>query len=155
MFLIDGHNLIKEMPDINLEDEADEVQLVYRLRGVLARANKKGLVFFDRGLPGGHDPDLSNSRLQVRFASSSTEADDLIIRRIRSAKDPGQLVVVSSDRRIRLAAEQRRARVMTSAEFVVWMQELMATGQAGSDGEDEKPTVDDDLDYWLTVFPEE
>ncbi len=57
-FIIDGHNLIGVMPDINLADPDDEHRLLARLRAYRARSGGPSLiVFFDSGAspPGGAD----------------------------------------------------------------------------------------------------
>ena len=52
-YLIDGHNLIACLPDIDLDDPNDEARLVNRLKGFAAKARSKCIVVFDHGLPGG------------------------------------------------------------------------------------------------------
>jgi len=73
---------------------------------------------FDHGIPGGWSRDLSTGPVQVVFAGSHTNADRIILERVREAKTPTNLKVVSSDGEIRRAAEARRAEVITSPEFV-------------------------------------
>jgi len=52
------------------------------------------------------------------YAGSHRSADDLIIDLINAHSAPRRLTVVSSDRVIRAAARRRRARDMTSDEFI-------------------------------------
>jgi predicted RNA-binding protein with PIN domain len=151
-YLIDGHNLIGVLPDIELEDPDDEIQLVSRLKQYCSRVRKKAIVVFDGGLPGGHDPDLSNSAVKVIFASAShTNADRLLRKRIRSARDPGQFVLVSSDHEVQNAAYERRMQVLTSREFADQMAATMArTGK--EDGMDDHIVSPEDVDKWLDIF---
>lgn len=118
-FLIDGHNLIARMPDIDLADPDDEAKLVARLkRWASAESKRKVTVIFDAGLPGGHDRTLSNSTVAVIFASSGVTADSLLIKRIQKIRDVGSVTVVTSDQAILVAARQRKVRVLRSEEFV-------------------------------------
>ena len=53
-FLIDGHNVIAALPDIELEDPHDEAKLVFKLRAWTGRERRKAIVVFDGGVPGGY-----------------------------------------------------------------------------------------------------
>ncbi len=69
-YLIDGHNLIAKLPDVNLSDPDDEIQLVLKLRQWTAVSAKRVVtVFFDGGIPGGHNVNLSNAQVKVIFVS--------------------------------------------------------------------------------------
>lgn len=116
MYLIDGHNLIGRLHDISLSDPHDEALLVQKLTGFSARTGKKCVVIFDHGLPGGRSR-WSTPAVEVVFASSRSNADALMIERIRRASDPAAWIVISSDQRVLAAAKERRMRTFTSAEF--------------------------------------
>jgi len=104
-YLIDGHNLIAHLPEIDLDDPNDEALLVLLLRSYCARTGKKVVVIFDHGLPGGKSS-LSTTSVQVIFATAQkTTADRIIMERIRSTRDVKGWVVVSSDEEVLLAAE--------------------------------------------------
>lgn len=115
-YLIDGHNLIGQMPDLRLSDPDDEQKLIERLRAYLVRVGKKGTVVFDKGLPGGAGK-WSNNVLEVRFAPAPKTADDLIRARLRSEARPRELIVVTSDHELGAAARQAGARVIRSSDF--------------------------------------
>jgi uncharacterized protein len=115
-FLIDGHNLIGQMPGLRLDDPDDEQQLIERLRAYLARSRKTGTVVFDRGLPGGAGK-WSTSALEVKFAPHPQTADDIIAARLRSAQNPGGLIVITSDAELARLAQHAGARVKSSAAF--------------------------------------
>ena len=86
-YLIDGHNLIGKMPDIELSDPDDEIQLILRLRSWTAvSAKRKVVVYFDGGIPGGKDVNLSSSQVMVIFASRGKTADYLLITHINRVK---------------------------------------------------------------------
>lgn len=115
--LIDGHNLIQAMPDIDIADPHDEALLVEKLKRYCARVRKRCTVIFDGGLPGGEEKRLSSGQVKVVFAPAHSDADTLIKQRVRKATNPGALTVVSSDREIQAAAQSRRAQVVDSATF--------------------------------------
>jgi predicted RNA-binding protein with PIN domain len=147
--LIDGHNLIGQMPDISLSDPDDEEQLVSRLRQYTARTGHQVTVYFDGGLPGGPSPELSSRGVQVIFASAGRPADPLIIRRIRQVQDRGQWLVVSSDREILAAAARRRLRVRRAEEFAA---ELTASPPPAEPDPRQIPPSDAEIEAWLREF---
>lgn len=116
-YLIDGHNLIGQLPDLSLDDPHDEAKLVERLKGLMARKRRRCTVVFDGGLPGGLSRDLSSYSVRVVFAHGGTTADAIILERIREASDPGSLIVVSADRDIIAAAQRRRVRILLPADL--------------------------------------
>ncbi len=75
------------------------------------------------------------------FAGSHRSADDLIIQMIRQHTAPRRLTVVSSDREIRAAARKRRARDLSSEDFVdklaKYAQRMGATRRVTA-----RPTID-------------
>jgi len=115
-YLIDGHNLIGQMPELSLDDPDDERKLIELLRAYLVRVDKKGVVIFDQGLPGGAGK-WSNNVLEVRFAPRPKTADDLIRDRLKKERNPRGLVVVSADREITDAARRAGAAVRLPVEF--------------------------------------
>ena len=153
-FLIDGHNLIAALPDIDLADPNDEAKLVNKLKGFAARSRKKCIVIFDGGLPGGQSP-MSTTGVRVIFAASAhTNADALIKRRIDKMPDARDWMVVSSDNEIQGYARRYRMKTMTAARF---SQELQRRAPAQEiPGEEVHPMLsDDEVDEWLGLFGDE
>jgi predicted RNA-binding protein with PIN domain len=115
--LIDGHNLIAQLPDLHLDESNDEAQLVERLRRYQAHTGKQLTIFFDGGLPGGPAANLSTSKVKVVFASTGRSADALIINRVRRSPDPQALTVVTSDQGIAAFVARQGARVVPAETF--------------------------------------
>jgi hypothetical protein len=160
-YLIDGHNLIGRMPDIGLDDPDDEVKLVLRLRSWSARSRgRRVTVIFDRGLPGGKDNGLSTSKVQVVFASSGQPADSLLIKRIKSVKNPREMTVVTSDNHILRIARERRLPVLKAEDFASKLSPLAGTAgdlepkkNLAANGLETDPQLSDiEVDMWLDLF---
>ena len=115
--LIDGHNLIGQTPGLSLADPNDEQKLIVMLRKYAARKNARLVVVFDSGNPGGKSKELSGGNVTAIFAGSHTIADRILMERIRELKSSGDWIVVSSDREVQQAAQQRKMNVWNSAEF--------------------------------------
>ncbi len=147
-YLIDGHNLIGRLRDLRLDDPNDEARLVERLRAAMARQGKRCTVIFDQGLPGGRSRDLSTPSVHVVFAHAGTTADAIILERIRAARDPGSLIVVSGDQAIIHAAKARRMRVVAPAEFTA----VLSAPQAPNEDDPNPRVSPDEVEYWLHEF---
>ncbi len=152
--LIDGHNLIGQTPGLSLADPNDEQKLIVMLRQYAARKQARIVVIFDSGTAahaGGKSKELSGGNVTAIFAGSHTIADRVLMERIRELKQPGDWVVVSSDREVQQAALQRKMNVWSSAEF---SRKMGPPPQR----EAEPPTPKDsgltqsEVDEWLQVF---
>lgn len=146
--LIDGHNLIGQLPDLHLDDPDDEIQLVRRLRAYAARTRKRITVVFDQGLPGGPAANLSGAGVTVVFASAGRSADRVLLERIRDERDPRGLIVVSSDREIARAAAARGMRVVPAEEFA---RQLVALSSRANETPDVRLTQAE-VEEWLEIF---
>jgi hypothetical protein len=126
MFLIiDGHNLIGILPDIQLDQPDDERRLLERLRAYRAWSGGRSLiVFFDSSpsraseramYPQGAD--LSSPGIQVRFAEPGQTADDAIVEYLRGRAQPGQYAVVTNDQGLSWRVRDAGASVLSGSEF--------------------------------------
>jgi len=151
--LIDGHNLIGQMPDIHLDDPYDEEKLALRLRGYCIRYHHHCTVIFDNGLPSGRSR-MSSGYVTVIFAPYRVTADTLIIRRIRDIHDISGFAVVTSDRMIVDAANRRGITVIRSHEFADALKLPGKTTSIDEDfGEDPRPVITAaEVAYWLEEF---
>jgi hypothetical protein len=148
-YLIDGHNLIGQITDLDLDDPHDEAKLVERLRSYMARKGQRCVVVFDGGLPGGLSRDLSTFSVQAVFAHGGTTADAIILERLRNLRDPGHWIVVSADREITDAAARRRVRVIAPADFAAAMSR---PARPAADEDPDPHLSPDEIDGWLRLF---
>jgi predicted RNA-binding protein with PIN domain len=149
--LIDGHNVIGAgvFPDIRLSDEHDEVLLIARLKVWKSRYKGKITVIFDRGIPGGKDKKLGGAGVEVIFAASPQQADDLIRRRIRG-KAPN-LVVVTNDEALRREARIHQVETWSALELV----ERLSAPQLQEDEPGTEARIEmsaTEVESWLNLF---
>lgn len=148
-YLIDGHNLIGQLPDISLDDPNDEALLAQKLAAFAARTGKRCVVVFDSGLPGGKSR-MSTNAVEVVFASQRITADKVILERIRTTRDPRFWIVVSSDQVVLDAARRKGMTTITSTEFASQLR-AMPKPKAQPEKPD-KPLAPDEVEEWLKVF---
>ncbi|MCL4299688.1 MAG: NYN domain-containing protein [Anaerolineae bacterium] len=152
-WLIDGHNLIGQMPNLRLDDPDDEAKLLEHLRGFRARTGHRVTVIFDAG-PGYRPAETKKAGgITVQFAAHGQTADQIISRRIRQVKNPQELIVVTSDRAVQQAARQARVRVLTAQEF--GQQLLQGSLPVEEDDRGSQAEVNlsaDEVKEWLKLF---
>ena len=155
--VVDGYNFlfaIGKMPH-----EADRVYLLQLLAGYKARKTVDITVVFDRksGDPSEGRQLLSHQGVRVVFTAPFQEADEIICQMAEAAKNPKDLLIVSSDKAgVSKYCRKLGAAVMESIEFFSFLSKNrpVAKGLASSRIEDdEKPQSSKaDVDYYLKIF---
>jgi predicted RNA-binding protein with PIN domain len=145
--LIDGHNLIGQMPTLSLQDPHDEEKLVTLLRSYRARTSKTITVVFD---PGGGVLAQTHriGGIEVVFASHGNTADAVIARRVRASRNPRGWLVVTSDQQLAGTVSRHGARVQSAAAFAA---QLDRPTEAPPEWR-EKPPSSDEVEAWLSLF---
>jgi SAM-dependent methyltransferase len=150
--LIDGHNLIGQLPQLSLSDPDDEAQLVMLLRRYATRRKgRKVVVVFDGGVYG-HPDNLNGYGVEVHFAKSPSDADSMLIKRIRAIKRRDEWQVVTSDRAVAGEAEAHGIPVVSSQLFA---QRLMALHQPKASIQakrNDRPLSKEEIAMWMEIF---
>jgi len=149
-YLIDGHNLIGQLPDLALDDPDDEAKLVQRLIGWCARTRHQCVVVFDAGLPGGTSR-MSTKMVRVVFASHTSSADKVIIDRIYKEKNPKNWVVVSSDNGVLDIAKRQGMQILKSSEFARILERPVPIRPDAGEAIHVNLS-DDEVEEWLKLF---
>ena len=152
--LIDGHNLIGQIPGMSLADPDDEGDLVMLLRRyTTARRGRKVIVVFDHGVYG-HPQRLDGYGVTCHFARSPQDADVQLIKRIRALKHPRDWTVVTSDRQVARAAEERGVRVISSHEFARQLTTSARRPAASQEERRDARLSEAEVEEWLRLFGE-
>ncbi len=150
-YLIDGHNLIGKLTDIDLDDPDDEAKLVQKLMSFVARTGKKCTVVFDNGLPGGASK-MSTKGVRVIFATSHSNADRVMIDRIRKERNPRAWIVVSSDNEVLSNARKYRMQLMKSVNFAAILQNPKQQVKPGREESPNLTLTPDEVEEWMQIF---
>jgi predicted RNA-binding protein with PIN domain len=150
--LVDGHNLIGQIPGMRLSDPDDEGELVQLLRRYsTAKRGRQVVVVFDHGVYG-HPQKLDGYGITCHFARSPQDADAQLIKRLRALKRPRDWTLVTSDRQVARVAEEQGVRVISSQEFA---RQLLGPTDRPARAPDEKPDVrlsEAEIEEWLELF---
>jgi predicted RNA-binding protein with PIN domain len=158
--LIDGYNLLHASGVFGESTGADgfHQSRMALLDAVADRLSPKErprtLVVFDAaGAPPGLPEALKHRSIQVRFARGHADADELIELLIEKHRQPKELTVVSSDRRIQRAARLRGATRLDSDAWFRDLQKRRVDGPAGPiSSKPQEPPSDDEVAFWLKEF---
>lgn len=123
--VIDGHNLIPKVPGIQLSDPDDENKLIQMVSEYCRLSRTRADLFFDRA-PAGASPRSRFGLVSVHHVRVGTTADDAIIRHLRGeGPNARNILVVSSDNRVKTEARALRAEVMNSEQFAQTMLNML------------------------------
>ncbi|WP_169973358.1 NYN domain-containing protein [Tautonia rosea] len=168
--LIDGYNLMHAAGRMNRRFGPDGLRRA-RLRFLNELALKLGvdqsstttIVFDASSLPLNQAPESICKGMTVIYAIDDDDADTRIERLIAQDSAPRSLMVVSSDRRIRRAAERRRATSRSSDDFLDDLETLRSDRHAHvkatmrsneADRAQLDPLSEEEVDAWVLEFEE-
>jgi uncharacterized protein len=155
MVIIDGTNLLWAIQESCADHEiGGEVQLCQTLDRYFALMGDEGEIVFDGAGP----PDKSVfdgiGYLDIAFSGFNNDADTVIEEKVAANTAPRRLTVVSSDRRLRKAAGERKAAALKSDIF--WGQVLreLARGRPVQKEPEEKREglTEGETEQWLDMF---
>ncbi len=148
-YLIDGHNLIPHLPDLDLAMPDDEIALVERLQSFSAQTRKKVEVYFDKA-PAGMAQTRKFGRVTAIFIRQGGTADRAISARLRElGRTARNWTVVSSDGWVQSQARAAGASVRSAAEFAA---QLETSRKGEGTGSGERAMTDAEVEEWLRLF---
>ncbi len=148
--LIDGHNLIGQLPSLSLAYPDDEAKLLQLLVRYHWHKKQPITVIFDPGELRAHGPKLRPPPgITVIYAPPGSDADAVLIDRIQRHSRPRTLTVVSSDRAVVAAARAAGAKVIKAQDFA---RELMRAPEKTESEPGEKPPSSEEVQEWLDLF---
>jgi predicted RNA-binding protein with PIN domain len=155
--IIDGYNLLKSLPDFfkkydNLH--AQREHLIRILKSNPKLRNRQVLLVFDGG---GENTQLMKSaheKINIIFSNQHRTADDIIQKKIRQAKHPENIQVVSSDREIQHTAQSHGAKIIDSTTF--WKnynkKSTLNVQPRNSVKNSDRELSDKEVRKWLDIF---
>jgi predicted RNA-binding protein with PIN domain len=149
--IIDGHNLVPNIPGLHLKDMDDEARLIEVVQEYCRLARRQAELFFD-GSPEPRVNQRKNGLVHVHYIKLGHSADDAIIQYVRNLRsDKDNWTVVSSDHRIQNASLAAGCKVMGSDAFSRMMSATFSSEIAVQQRRD-KPPSSGEVDEWLDLF---
>jgi len=154
MFIIDGHNLLHSI--MKTEDEfggISDVELCRAVGEYLRQIGETGEIIFD-GTGPPEKAGFENIRgLEVYFAGIGTDTDTIIEDKISASSAPKGLTIVSTDRRLRKAAQVRKATSIRSEVFWANLQKHMSKKRPPKEPMGKRRGLSEsETKQWLEIF---
>lgn len=156
MLLIDGYNLLHATDIFGTGAAAGTLQgsrdalLAFLARKLNERERGETTIVFDAaGAPPGLPKIVPWEGMTAQFARGYDSADALLEEMIEQHPAPKSLTVVSSDRRVQVAARHKGAKVVESQ---VWFDELRRRKEKPKEPGKVKSTPSEDVNYWIKQF---
>jgi predicted RNA-binding protein with PIN domain len=151
-YIIDGHNLISKIPELNLSMLDDEQRLIELLNRFVRGSRHRLEVYFDRA-PAGQAGVLNFGKVRAHFVTASSSADDAIRMRLaRLGRSAANWMVVSSDRSVQAAAREAHAQVVSAEKFASRIQASLHANTNGMKEVKDQPLSEDEVNEWLRIF---
>lgn len=116
--LIDGYNLLFGLKSAPGDLKKERGDLIASLAGLLAKAKKEATVVFDSHSPKSPATKENVGSLEIIFTNEGEEADDHILRKIKSSKKPALFLVVTSDKKLAERARRCLAKTIGVREWI-------------------------------------
>lgn len=151
-YLIDGHNLIPKV-GLSLNTPDDEAELLARLQRFCRLHRAHAEVYFD-GAPPGQAGIRRLGLVTAHFVHQDLSADAAIeAHLIKLGARAREWTVVSSDRRIRRAAQEAHATLLTSEEFARQIAiSVESKPKPVSSPKNDTPLSPQEVEEWLRIF---
>ncbi len=144
-YLIDGDNLLWAW-DFEGEIEEGRSQLLKILLKFQGRKKSKFIIFFDGPLKENFP---STEYMRVVISSAGIPADETIKELLETQSDCRSIILVSSDRELRYKAKSKRAKVITSPEFIKIVQRVVRKQEKEKREQDITPL---EVRLWENIF---
>ena len=155
MLIIDGYNLLRAVQNLSEQTAGvADTQICHIISRYLTLTKSRGAIIFDGVGPRDKTGFNNVANLEVVFSGRSKEADDIIEKLVLQNSAPRSLTVVSSDRRIKSAANKKKATAINSIDF--WL-EMLKTLDKKAKRKSEPPAKylgisEAETEYWLRLF---
>lgn len=153
-YLIDGYNLLRAVQGIHEEyAQIAEAGLCRILSEYIRIKRSRGQIVFDGIGPPDRSVLCGYGNLEVFFSGQRYEADDVIEEKIEDNSAPKSLIVVSSDRRIRAAANSRKAVAVRSDLFFDDVIKVLDRAKISPEPDQKRQGLTEaEADEWMDIF---
>lgn len=149
--LIDGHNLIPKIPGIHLSDMDDENKLISLIGEYCRLERVYAELFFDNAQPGSA-VSARHGLVSVHYVRQGATADDAILQYLKKqGNNARNLLVVSSDNRVKAEARALHAAVTSSEQFSSQVQAALSSPAAELEKK-ERPPTDEEVEEMLRLM---
>lgn len=150
-YIIDGHNLIPNIPGLSLSDLDDEPRLISLVHEFCRLSRSLAELYFD-GAPPAQKSITGGGQVRVHFVRKGIPADEAIIHFMHQAgRNAKNHTLVSSDHHIQSEARSLGIPFIESAAFAQKMLHVLTTARTSA-GKSEPALSPGEVENWLQEF---
>jgi len=155
-FIIDGHNLLWCIQNAEEDKSVTDVALCRILDsyfGLVSRRRVSAEIIFDGPGPLNKTEFKITRNIDVTFSGRASDCDTIIESRILASTAPKRLTIVSTDRRLRDAAEARKANSIKSEDFWDEVKKCLSKKRHGKEPPGKRQGLtQSETELWLKTF---
>lgn len=122
LYLLDGYNLLFTLTESDHPISQQRQKIIHFLQKRFASFKIEGILVFDGRVRRGEESGRSYpSPLEVVYTSTEQSADQFIIERIETSKNPRQVTVVTNDRGLIANVRSLGAKTIGNDKFIQWL----------------------------------
>lgn len=154
-YVIDGNNVIGSSPDLAQSESGSSRQKLIDLVVQFQKHRNNSIVLVFDGAPADEKiPPPGDNRLSVLFACDGESADDRIMELLKEYSHGRDLVLVSSDKKLKDCAREKGGRAMNAIEFYF---DLKRANRIQDKREEKEKRIhnelsDHEVDHWMKIF---
>jgi predicted RNA-binding protein with PIN domain len=126
-YLIDGYNLLFRLIDSKKNLQTQRQTVILSLQKEFAALHFKGTIVFDGSHRRGEQSGLSyKSPLTIAYSPEGETADEYILEKLSTARQPSEITVVTDDRSLASQARGYKAHTLTLRSFLAHLEKSHA-----------------------------
>ena len=118
LYIIDGYNLMFKVLRAGDDLQKQRVTIIKDLNAKVQLLNIDALLIFDAQYKYGEAQRSHYNHLEIHFTAQGEIADDYILKYIKGSSQPGEITVVTSDKKLSMLSRRRGAKAETVDEFL-------------------------------------
>jgi hypothetical protein len=151
--IIDGHNLLWAVQSIEDDPSITDIGLCRVLDRYFGLAGLNGEIIFDGTGPLNKTEFAAIRNLQVSFSGRASDCDAIIEQRILESSAPKLLTIVSTDRRLREAADDRKAVSVKVEDFWDKMKKQLNRQKPDKEPPGKRSGLtESETELWMKIF---
>ena len=152
--IIDGHNLLWAVQGIEDDSSLTDIGLCRILDRYFAIVKQQAEIIFDGpGAPGNKTEFAGIRNLQVSFSGRASDCDTVIEQRILDSTAPKHLTIVSTDRRLRDAADAAKAISVKVEDFWDEVKKQLSRPRPDKEPPGKRSGItESETELWLKIF---
>jgi predicted RNA-binding protein with PIN domain len=151
--IIDGHNLLWAVQGIEDDPSITDIGLCRVLDRYFGLVGQNAEIIFDGTGPLDKSEFAAIRNLQVSFSGRASDCDTVIEQRIFDSTAPKHLTVVSTDRRLRDAADDRKAISLKVEDFWEQVKKQLSRQRPGKEPPGKRSGLtESETELWMKIF---